>query len=335
MTLNWGIIGMGDIADRVTAPAMNLAENNRLVAVMRRDTKKAKELAEKHGAARHYGSVEGILSDEEINAVYVATPVHLHLRQTMQAAEKGKHVLCEKPMALNAAESRKMVDACERAGVTLMICYYQRFNRRHQKIRELVASGAIGQVTAVRINFSGLSPENPDAWRQNSELGGGGNLMDCGSHCVDLLRYLLGEVTQVSALVDTLVFSYQVDDTATLLLKMANGAHAVVTSHWSTLIPGEGETSSLAIYGDKGTILSYPLHDKFSRGELTLATETERTVYRYEKSTHVALLEAFASSVEENRPAPITGYDGLRVSEIIEAAYESANTGGAIATAAQ
>ena len=107
MTVNWGIIGMGDIASRVTAPAMTQAKNNRLAAVMRRDLNRAKELAWESGAPKSYGTVKELLGDDEIDAVYVATPVHAHASQTIQAAEHGKHVLCEKPMAMSAEEGER------------------------------------------------------------------------------------------------------------------------------------------------------------------------------------------------------------------------------------
>jgi predicted dehydrogenase len=132
-------------------------------------------------------------------------------------------------------------------------------------------------------------------------------------------------------LVDTLVFAYPVDDTATMLLKFDSGAHATVSSHWSTLIPDPEESSSLVIYGTKGTIFSATLHDKQSRGYLKVLTKTERTEYHYEESTHAAMLEAFTSSIERGAPVPITGYDGLAASRIIAAAYESAKVGRAIA----
>ena len=330
MTVNWGIIGMGDIAIRVTAPAMGQAENNRLVAVMRRDLNRARVLAEEFGAPKAYGTVEEVLKDEEVDAVYVATPLYAHASQTIQAAEHGKHVLCEKPMAMSAEEGERMVQACDANGVKLMVCYYQRFNRRHRKIKELLEAGEIGQVTAARLTFSSLKREDSESWRQNPELSGGGNLMDCGSHCVDLLRYLIGEVTQVSALVDTIAFSYPVDDTATMLLKLDNGCHAVVSTHWSTLITDEEESSALAIYGTGGTILSAPLHEKFSRGTLKLMTGTQQAEYHFDESTHVPMLEAFAASVEHGGPVPVSGHDGVVVSRIIEAAYQSAREGRAI-----
>ena len=330
MTVKWGILGMGDIAIRVTAPAMAQAKNNRLVAVMRRDLNRARALAEEFGVPKAFGTVDEVLRDDDIDAVYIGTPVHAHVSQTIQAAEHGKHVLCEKPMAMSAEEGERMVRAYDASGVKLMVCYYQRFNRRHRKIKELLEAGEIGQVTAARLTFSSLKPDDPESWRQKPELSGGGNLMDCGSHCVDLLRYLVGEVTQVSALVDTNAFSYPVDDTATMLLKLDNGCQAVVSTHWSTLIPDEQESSSLAIYGTGGTILSSPLHDKFSRGTLKLMTGTQQTEYHFDESTHVPMLEAFAASIEHDEPVPVTGRDGVIVSRVIESAYRSASEGTSV-----
>ena len=144
------------------------------------------------------------------------------------------------------------------------------------------------------------------------------------------LRYLVGEVTVVSALVSTIAFDYDVDDTATMLLEMEGGAHAVVSSHWSTLIPDRQESSVLAIYGTGGTILSTPLQDKFSRGSLKLMTGTQQTEYHFEESTHVQMLEAFAASIERDEPVPITGQDGVAVSKVIAAAYQSAREGRAV-----
>jgi predicted dehydrogenase len=126
MTIQWGILGAGDIADRHMAPAIGLAHNHELMAVMCRTIEKARAFAQKHAVARAYDQVEDLLSDNQLNAVYVATPPHLHAQNTIRAAECGKHVLCEKPMALNVAEARAMIESCRANQVSLMVCHYQR-----------------------------------------------------------------------------------------------------------------------------------------------------------------------------------------------------------------
>ena len=325
--LRWGIVGAGDIAHRVMAPAMRAAPQHDLVAVCRRDRTAAEEFASAHGARRAYDSVEALLRDPDIDAVYVATPVARHRPDTLAAAANGKHVLCEKPMALDVAEGEAMRAACAAAAVQLMICFYQRFSARHRRIRELLAAGTIGRVTAVRMNFSGRSPDRPGAWRQDPGQSGGGCYMDNASHCVDLLRFLFGEIVAASAFVDTLAARYAVEDTATSILRLASGAHAVVTSYWSSDDPDEHRNSLIEILGTDGAIVSTPLHDKFSRGQLTIATRGGERVETFEASTHVAVLEEFLRALADRRPPAVTAEDGIAALRVVGAVYESARTG--------
>jgi predicted dehydrogenase len=328
--VRWGIVGAGDIADRVMTPALRDSPRGDLVAVARRDQAAAEAFAERHGARRAYTSVEGLCDDPEVDAVYVATPVDRHCPDTLAAAARGKHVLCEKPMALNVAEGERMRAACAEAGVQCMVCFYQRFNARHRQIKALLDAGAIGRVTAARMNFSGRSPDRPGAWRQDPARAGGGCYMDNASHCVDLLRYFFGEIISVSALVDTLAARYPVEDTATSLLRLANGVHAVVTSYWSTDDPDVERNSLLEILGTDGAIVSTPLHDKFSRGRLVVATRSGERSYSYDESTHVAVLEEFAEALAAGRPPAITANDGVAALRVVEAVYESSRVGRAI-----
>lgn len=325
--VRWGIIGAGDIADRVMAPAMRLAPGHELVAVVRRDRAAAETFAARHGARRAYDDVEALLRDDEIDAVYVATPVARHCPDTLAAAARGKHVLCEKPLALTPAEGERMRAACERAGAQLMVCFYQRFNARHRQIRALLAAGAIGRITAARVNFSGRVADRPGAWRQDPAQAGGGCYMDNASHCIDLLRFLCGDIIAASAFVDTFAARYAVEDTATSLLRLANGAHAVVTSYWSADDPDETRNSMLEILGTEGALISAPLHDKFSRGRLTVATSAGERDFAFEESTHAAVLAEFAAALAERRPPAVTADDGIAALRVVHAVYESSRTG--------
>jgi predicted dehydrogenase len=312
------------------APAIQLAQNQQLVAVMGRDEEKTRAFSLKHGVPRTYTDVELLLADQEINAVYVATPPHLHAAHTIQAAEQGKHVLCEKPLALNTAQARQMIDACHANGVRLMVCYYQRYNARHQQIKRLLAEGAIGQVTALRINFSDYFPPQPGFWHHNAAISGGGALMDLGVHCIDLVRYLGGPIVEVAALVDTLAAASPVEDTATLVLKLASRAHAVVTAHWSTANFEPNQANALEICGTQGTIQAAPIQAKDSAGMLRLITAAgvqDFSVGGDGLRPHVALLEGFANALARGEPAPIPGEEGLAGLAVVEAAYQSARTG--------
>ena len=324
--VRWGIIGAGDIAHRVMAPAMRESECSQLVAVMRRSMEGAEEFAHEHGARRAYDDVEELLDDPEVDAVYIATPVDRHCPNTLAAAARGKHILCEKPLALNVSEAEVMLEACRTAGITAMTCYYQRFNARHQKIKQLLKRGDIGQVSAVRWNFSGRSPANPSAWSQDPAQSGGGPYMDLGSHGVDLLRFFFGKIVAVTAFVDTLVEDYAVEDTVSSLLRFADGIQVVATAHWSTGDPDENRNSMIEILGTEGVIRSYPLHDKFSRGHLSVETGEGEKSYHFEESTHIKVLMEFATALAEGREPAITIEDGLEAQRVVAAVYESSRT---------
>lgn len=327
--IRWGIIGAGKIADRQMASAMGQAAGQRLVAVMRRDLAQAQAFAAKYAVPAAYDRVEDLLADPAVTAVYVATPPHAHLANTTLAAEAGKHILVEKPMARSVTEGREMLRVCQVNGVRLMVCYYQRYNTRHQQIKQLLEAGAIGQVTAVRINFSDLYPPIPGAWHHDPAISGGGPLMDLAPHCLDLARYLCGPATQVLALVDTLASQSPVEDTATILLRLANGAQAVVTTHWSVAQFEPERQNGLEIMGTQGTISAGPISSKDSSGTLRLLTAAGSQSFDVApggRRPHVALLEDFAAAIATGQPTPIPGEDGLMDLLVIQAAYESART---------
>jgi predicted dehydrogenase len=328
MTVRWGIIGAGDIARKQTAQAIRATRSARLMAVMRRDLEAARAFAQEFGAAKAYGRVDEVLADPEIDAVYIATPVGHHAEQTIAAAHAGKHVLVEKPMAMSTVECRDMILACRQHGVKLMVCYYQRFNARHIKVRELVAQGAIGQVTMAQARQVFLYPPAPGLWRQSPEQAGGGALMDVGVHGIDTLRFILGEVDTVTALVDTLVFGYPVDDTATVLLRFRSGVQGVVSAAFS--VASVDEVDYLEVCGTGGRLWTAPLHSKDSRGTLRVSTPAGEQQHAFEQSTHQALIEAFDRSLEHDEPVPVPGEEGLQGLAVVEAAYASARTGRSI-----
>jgi predicted dehydrogenase len=326
MTIRWGIIGAGDIARKQTARAIQEAQNGQLAAVMRRSMEGAQAFAQEFGAAKAYDRVETLLADPDIDAVVIATPVYLHAGQTIAAAEAGKHVLVEKPMAMSTAECQAMIDACRQHQVQLAVFYYQRFNARHQKVRQLVQQGAIGQVTMAQARFTSLYPPEPNNWRQDPDLGGGGALMDVGVHCIDTLRFILGEVEAVAAFVDTLVYDYAVDDTATLSLRFRNGVQAVISVAFSVPEVDVETLNYLEVSGTGGRIWTSPLQAKDSSGLLRLLTPDGAQRFTFEQSTHVALIEACGRAFQDGEPIPIPGVEGLRGMAIVEAAIKSART---------
>ena len=216
-----------------------------------------------------------------------------------------------------------MIEAAERSRVRLMICHYQRFNSRHRQIREWLRLGAIGRIVSARINFSSYSPPRAGEWRRNKAVSGGGPLMDLGSHCLDLLMYFCGALTESEARVDSLVWETEVEDTATLLLHFASGAHATVTTHWSVRIPDEVGGNAVELWGTEGAIVSSPLFSKDHSGSLMLYKEggVEDHSRAAGNRVHEDLIEHFREAIASGEPVLAPAEDALAGIEIIERSY--------------
>ncbi|RKP44274.1 gfo/Idh/MocA family oxidoreductase [Cohnella endophytica] len=188
--LNWGVIGAAGINGSVV-PAIQASSTGRVIAIASRDTAKAEAAALKYDIPSFYGSYEELLKDERIDAVYIPLPNHLHKEWTIRAAEAGKHVLCEKPLALDAAEAQHMVDACEKAGVKLAEAFMYRHHPRLERIKEVILSGEIGELRGLRGAFTFNGAANKDNVRFRAEWGGG-SVYDVGCYPISAARYILG-----------------------------------------------------------------------------------------------------------------------------------------------
>jgi xylose dehydrogenase (NAD/NADP) len=189
-TVQWGILGCARIAATALIPGIQGSCNGEVLAVASRNLEKAKEYARKFGVPRAYGSYEELLDDPEIQAVCVPLPNSLHKEWTLKAADKGKHVLCEKPIACCAADAQEMSEACRQNGVLLMEAFAQRFHPQFRRVEELIREGRIGRI--LRINAAMSRSGYPaDDIRMNPSLGGGA-LMDLGCYCINTARHLVG-----------------------------------------------------------------------------------------------------------------------------------------------
>ena len=344
--LNWGVIGAGGIADRRTIPeGIVPAANSELVAVMDIDEARAKEVASKYGVRKWYTSDADLVKDPEVQAVYIATPVNVHAQQAISAAEHGKHVLCEKPLALTMDDCRRVVDACKAAGVKLSVGLMMRFHACHRAIKHVIESGRIGRPVMARAQLTCWYPKIPGAWRQVPELGGGGALMDLGVHTVDLLRFFLGDVEAVTGFADTVVQDYPVDDSSVVLLKFRSGAQGVVESFFD--IPDAAAQNALEVYGTKGCILAKGTIGQGSEGSFTVYSSEEDKGYEAQQTREAggmavreitpdpvniyrAEIEAFAEAVLHDATPPVSAEDGIRSLEVVLAAYQSAREGRTI-----
>lgn len=321
MAFTWGILGAGDIARKHVAAAMQTAPGHRLGAIMRRNRAEAERFAADFGVERVYTDARALVEDPAIDAVFIGTPPSSHAELTELAARAGKHVLCEKPIATTPEEAERMIEACAAAGVRLMICHYQRFNRRHEQMRAWIEQGVIGRVVSARMNFSSTSPPSEGAWRYSRTIAGGGPLMDLGSHCLDLLMYLCGPIERGVVQKDALVWSGTgVEDTATMLLKLASGAQATVTTHWSARQPDDAARSHVEIWGSEGSLEAYPLFSKDHSGTLRLHREagTEDHSRGAEEKVHEAVIEHFRQAIETGGPVRVPAEEALAGLRILQ-----------------
>ena len=313
--LRWGILGCGNVAEHKGGPPLYTVDDSDLIAVMRRDRAKAQDFAERHGAKRFYTDIDQLLLDDEINAIYIATPPYLHCEQTILAAQAGKHVLCEKPMAMTVQECQRMVDACNDAGVTLMLAYYRNHYPNVVKMKALMDESAIGDVVLARINCTGYyNPNRQDLknWRINPEISGGGVLMDIGSHRISLLQSLMGDITSARGYAETVHLDAAVDDSAVFTLRFESGAHAVANINWNVGI----DIDDVEVYGTAGCLRCSPLNS----GNLTLETKSEGQVKLHQPPlphTHTGLVEDFVNHLKTGEPIRCSGESGLQTNAVI------------------
>lgn len=227
--LNWIVIGIGDIATRRVIPAIQAEPRSRLYGVVTRDPRKAALYD-----ARTWTSLDEALSDTAVSAVYVATPVFLHSPQTIQSLRAGKHVLCEKPMAMNETEARSMVQVAEETGQTLGVAYYRRTYPKVHCAKQLLEAGVIGKpVLAELTSHSWFDANESDrSWLIDPAMAGGGPLYDIASHRIDLLNFLFGQPLRVSAHLSNAVQHYAVEDNATVMIDYAGGVRGIVDVRW-------------------------------------------------------------------------------------------------------
>lgn len=196
--LRWGVLSTANIGRAAVIPAIKASGNGRLVAVASRNAERAEAFASKNGIPEAYGTYEEMLEDPELDALYIPLPNSGHCEWTVKALAAGKHVLCEKPLALNAAECREMGEAADRHGVVLMEAFMYRFHPRTERVIQMVRDGVIGPLRSIRASFS-FRLRTRENIRLDPDLGGGA-LMDVGCYCVNVIRTLVGtEPVEVQA----------------------------------------------------------------------------------------------------------------------------------------
>lgn len=250
--LDWLVAGIGDISMKRVLPAILAEPRSRLAGFVTRDPAKAA----RYGAPS-WTDLGTALEACNADAVYIATPVFLHAPQTIAALRAGRHVLCEKPMALDYAEAESMQQAAEECGRLLGIAYYRRMYPKVARAQELIAAGAIGRpVFAEASSHDWFYPTDGRSWLVDARLAGAGPLYDIGSHRIDLMNYFFGRPARVSAHLSTLVQPVSVEDNATVMIEYESGVRGVVDVRWHSLPPRD----EFRIRGTEGEIDLTPLN---------------------------------------------------------------------------
>src|SRR5205085_3902443 len=296
--LRWGLIGCGDIARKRVAPALVDLPTCELVAVSRANFDKAETFAREFGAKRWYRDWRELVADEEVDAVYIATPVHLHAAQTIAAAEAGKHVLCEKPMAMNVSECDRMIVACRANNVRLSVAYYRHFYPVIERVREIIQSGEIGSPVLAQINaFESFNPrtDHPRYWLLEKDRSGGGPMFDFGCHRIEVLLNILGPVTQVGAMRANVLFEREVEDTATALFQFERGSCAVLSVTHAAREPQD----TLDVFGSLGSIHVSALNE----GTMQVTSDAGERVETHspDANLHAPLIRDFVHAVMNDR----------------------------------
>lgn len=256
-TIKWGIIGCGNVTEVKSGPAFSKVVGSELIAVMRRDAKKAKNYARRHDVERWYSDADDLLADPEVNAVYIATPPDSHAAYAIKAMKAGKAVYCEKPMALSSDECSAMLAASKEYQQPLYVAYYRRGQDYFHKVKALIEEGRLGQVLTVNLRLmkspkpEDLSPETL-TWRVKPEIAGGGYFIDLAPHQLDILQYLLGRIEEVQSVVSNQMNRYDAEDVVSVVMHFQSGI--VGNALWSFNVPEVINEDVIEIIGTQGKV---------------------------------------------------------------------------------
>jgi len=317
--VNWGIIGCGNVTEVKSGPAFNRIKDSNLVAVMRRNADKAEDYARRHGVPEWYDDAKKLIDAPNINAVYVATPPDSHAKYTIMAAEAGKHIYVEKPMALHFSECQEMIHAAKKAGVSLFVAYYRRCLPYFVKIKELMESGRIGSPRLVNINlFKPMVKQKLKKddlpWRFKPEISGGGLFVDLGSHQLDYLDYLFGPTVSVNAFAANQTGLYPAEDIVSANFLFDSGVLGSGT--WCFTVSEKNDTDEIVIVGSKGKIS----FSTFDFKPIKVESESGMETFHFQRPKYIqeALIQTVVDELLNRGQCPSTGITASRTTRVMD-----------------
>lgn len=325
-TIGFGILGCGRVVERRVGPAFANCRHARIEAFCSRDADKARRFAETFHAGRGCGRLDEMLADPRVTAVYVATPNHLHQEHAVACLSAGKHVLLDKPMALNARQAEEMAVAARRSDRTLGLLHQQRFHPANQRLFDLLRAGTLGRPLFIHMQ-TGFWYDHGDNWRLHMAQSGGGPAMDLGPHALDILLAAAGPVRNISARTFNLHFKHDVEDFCTARLETESGAVAQLEFAYCTHQYG----GRMEVYGAEGSyVTDGSLQQAASYRQWLRVGQHESPIEERETpDCYAMILDDFAEALREGRPPAVTMQDGVAVTRVLDAVYASARQGGA------
>ena len=318
--MKWLLLGAGDISKKRVLPALTAEPRSEVAAVCDLDEGRAKELAAACGG-RAFTDYGAALAESGADAVYVATPVFLHVPHAIRALEAGRHVLVEKPAGVDGAQAGELAAAAGRAAGSCGVAYFRRFAPKYAMAKAMLGAGDFGRVVLVRMTyFSWFDPaaDDPKYWRVVPEKSGGGPLADMGTHMFDVLIGLLGMPERVYARVATLTHDYAVEDSAAVIMTLPGGAQVIASFNWNS----KTWSHEFEIVGTEAKVKWHPYD-----GPTVLKT-VGRDISEVEapnhENVHYPLVEDFVSAVEEGREPAVTAAEAAGTNILLDAVYRSA-----------
>jgi predicted dehydrogenase len=316
--INWGIIGCGQVTEVKSGPAFNKVNNSRLAAVMRRDKALAEDYATRHNVPKFYTSADDLINDDEVNAVYIATPPGSHAEYAIKAMKAGKPVYIEKPMAANYRECIKINKASQKYKRPVFVAYYRRTLPGFLKIKNLIEKGLIGKVRFVQLQILNYLSQDEKSgrlpWRVKPEISGGGHFFDLASHQLDYMDFIFGPAQKVVSVAVNQANLYDAEDFVSASIYFPK--NIVVTGTWCFTVARECNRDSLEIFGEKGMIKT----STFTFEPIVLINENLHEEYINERPENIQyyLIEQVVNELMGRGKAVSTGITAARTSRVMD-----------------
>ena len=312
--LKWGVAGCGRFSEHTFIPTSKFLRRSVVNSFFSHNINRAKELAEKSGASTYFDNYDNFLKSD-IDCVFVGSVNAHHYEQVIKAAEAGKNILCEKPLAMTSKQAEEMIEACRQNNVLLAVNFVHRLHPHVIKAKELIKNQTIGKLVSVSTSFNIDFPPSNN-FRFNKELSGGGALRDLGSHMIDLLRFFGGNIIEINGFMDNIIYNYDVEDFASAQVKFENESYGFFNVSYNT----KKAFNRIEIIGHKGAIsIENFIGVKGLSSKLTIQLDGEaKKSFRKRGNKFLFMMRAIQKSFLKNQTPPVTGEDGLINMQLME-----------------